>query len=80
MVDFPRPAEALRHTVGDLLTRWPAGARAFVENRMACIGCAFSAFDTLEEALDMHHVPAASFFSSLEGAAPALPQDQGEEI
>jgi hybrid cluster-associated redox disulfide protein len=79
MVDFPRPAQALKLTVGDLLTRWPAGARAFVEHRMACIGCAFSAFDTLEEALDMHHVPAASFFRSLEGAASVLSQIHGEE-
>ncbi|HSB88420.1 MAG TPA: DUF1858 domain-containing protein [Anaerolineales bacterium] len=69
----------MKLTIGDLLTRWPTGARAFVEHRMACIGCAFSAFDTLEEALDMHHVPAASFFRSLEGAAPALSQIHGEE-
>jgi hybrid cluster-associated redox disulfide protein len=80
MSDFPRRAQALKLTVGDLLTRWPAGARAFVEHRMACIGCAFSAFDTLEQALDVHHVPAASFFRSLEGAAPVLSQTQGEEI
>jgi hypothetical protein len=52
---------------------------------MACVGCEFSTFDSLREALDIHAVPHAAFFAALErtllngsALAPGLSQTQGE--
>lgn len=78
-------AAALDLTVADLLTRWPPSARAFLDQRMACVGCEFSAFDTLREALEIHAVSSAAFFAALEptlldgsAIAPGPSQTQGE--
>jgi hybrid cluster-associated redox disulfide protein len=80
------PSAALDLTVADVLTRWPPAARAFLDQRMACVGCEFSAFDSLREALDIHAVPYAAFFAALEralldgsGTAPGLSHTQGED-
>jgi len=79
------PSAALDLTVAAVLTRWPQSARAFLDQRMACVGCEFSAFDTLREALDIHAVPHAAFFAAFERAlldgsamAPGPSQTQGE--
>ena len=79
------PSSALDLTVADVLARWPRSARAFLDQRMACVGCEFSAFDTLREALDIHAVPHAAFFAALErtlldgsALAPGLSQTQGK--
>jgi len=69
MAGFPRPKDALSLKVNELLARWPAAARGFLDHRMACIGCQFSGFDSLQEALDVHHVPVAAFFESFETAS-----------
>ncbi len=77
---------ALDLSVADVLTRWPQTARAFLDQRMACVGCEFSAFDTLREALEIHAVPSAAFLAGLERAmldgsanAPDPSQTQGED-
>ena len=79
------PSSALDLTVADVLARWPRSARAFLDQRMACVGCEFSTFDSLREALDIHAVPHAAFFAALErtllngsALAPGLSQTQGE--
>ncbi len=85
MAHLPNPAAALDLTVGDLLTRWPEAARAFWDHRMACVGCQFSAFDTLREALAVHQVLALEFFESMDRISPSgapapadASHDQGE--
>ena len=42
--------------IEDILDRWPATIALFLENRMACVGCSLSAFDTLEEALEVYNL------------------------
>ena len=44
----------LELSVLDVLSRWPASARLFLRYRMVCIGCDFSRFDRLGEALAVH--------------------------
>jgi len=57
--------------VAMLLSRWPEAARAFLDRQMACIGCQFSPFDTVAEALDIHQVSAEDFLAALQQAVPA---------
>ncbi len=35
--------------VCDLLQRWPQASIVFLQNRMGCVGCSMSGFDTLED-------------------------------
>ena len=37
-------------TLDELLTAYPAAARAFVKHRMACVGCTMARFDTVGQA------------------------------
>jgi hybrid cluster-associated redox disulfide protein len=48
--------DVLQVPVAEALRRWPAAAGAFIALRMACVGCAFMEFDTVEEALEAHHI------------------------
>lgn len=36
-------------TVDELFNRWPQTMNVFVQLRFACIGCAMSSFDTLQD-------------------------------
>ena len=71
----------LRLTVAEILDRWPVAAGAFINHRLACIGCDFSPFDTLAEALAVHHIPPQTFLNQLSDsidASQSLPQ-QGDK-
>ncbi|OGT25041.1 MAG: hypothetical protein A2Z17_07670 [Gammaproteobacteria bacterium RBG_16_66_13] len=57
--------------VATLLRRRPEATRAFLDRQMACIGCQFSPFDTVAEALDIHQVSAEDFLAALHQAVPA---------
>lgn len=41
----------------EIMDRWPGTIMFFLENRMACVGCSMSAFDTLEDALTVYELP-----------------------
>lgn len=47
--------------VSEILRRWPASLQVFLAFRMACIGCAYSEFDTLEEAARAQDVQVRDF-------------------
>ncbi|MDM7916069.1 MAG: DUF1858 domain-containing protein [Candidatus Eisenbacteria bacterium] len=34
---------------GDVLARWPACTKVFLDNGMACVGCVMAPFETLRE-------------------------------
>jgi len=53
-------------SVGALLTRWPQATALFLRYRMACVGCSFSAFDTLAEALHNYAIPQHVFLHELQ--------------
>jgi hybrid cluster-associated redox disulfide protein len=71
--------------VADVLDRWPATVRTFLDHRMACLGCQFNTFDTLREALAIHQVATDAFLADIQrilgrSAMPMLGSDssQGE--
>ncbi len=53
-------------SVDALLTRWPQATTLFLRYRMACVGCSFSAFDTLAEALHIYAIPRHVFLNELQ--------------
>lgn len=77
MADRPDSETLLDLTVAELLERWPAASAPFIQHRLACLGCSFSAFDTVREALEIHSLPEAHFLATLRAAlalsTPALP-------
>ncbi|MBN2809113.1 MAG: DUF1858 domain-containing protein [Deltaproteobacteria bacterium] len=42
--------------IRDLLTKYPKAAEVFVEKGMACLGCAASMFETVEEGAAAHGI------------------------
>jgi len=51
--------------MSEILTRWPETIPVFMEYKMTCIGCYMSPFDTLEDALTVHGVPAGNILKAL---------------
>ena len=47
-------AQWMELSVLEMLDRWPASAQLFLRRRMACVGCHFSRFDRVDEALEVH--------------------------
>jgi hybrid cluster-associated redox disulfide protein len=87
MKPFPGDPAWLDRPVADLLKQWPGAVRAFLDHRMACPGCPFSVFDTLAEALAIHHVPIDAFTTDVEraigravGSPSGKPSPQGEKL
>lgn len=66
--------------VADVLERWPAAMRLFLDHGMACLGCPFNTFDSLGEALAIHHISTAAFVDGLQKVSDlggyALPQGE----
>jgi hybrid cluster-associated redox disulfide protein len=44
-------------TVQELLQRYPAAVKAFIQYNTQCIGCAFERFCTLEDVARQYHIP-----------------------
>jgi hybrid cluster-associated redox disulfide protein len=42
--------------IQSLLRLFPALTYVFIEHRLACIGCSFSRFHTIDQAIVMHHI------------------------
>jgi hybrid cluster-associated redox disulfide protein len=78
--DWIPDAELLQLPVAGLLTRWPSAAQVFLGFRMACIGCDFSGFDTVVEALEVHGVPAQAFLDHLMAAMLSAPTSTSDPI
>lgn len=51
--------------IADVMRRWPVSILVFIENRMACVGCGMSAFDTLADALEVYDIPQEEILPSL---------------
>lgn len=51
--------------IADLLQRWPNLAQVFISHRMACIGCDFSKFHSLEDAMKIYPKHAETFLKAL---------------
>jgi hybrid cluster-associated redox disulfide protein len=63
--------EAITDTsiVDDIVTRFPATARVFVDRRMHCVGCEVSRFETLAGAARIYQQPIEPLLADLRAAA-----------
>lgn len=68
--------------VEDVLQRWPATMRAFLDHRMHCIGCPISCLHTVKDACREHAVDLGAFEADIRAVIkagsnqhPAKPSD-----
>ncbi|MBM3122724.1 MAG: DUF1858 domain-containing protein [Chloroflexi bacterium] len=85
---MPAPTDAgladLDLSIRDFLARKPQAVDVLLDLRMGCVGCDFSAFDTLRQALGAHGIPLPHYLHHLsrsghsalgESRPPTLPGD-----
>lgn len=51
--------------VNDVMTRWPATIRVFLDHRFLCIGCPFGDYHSIEYACEEHNVSMESFVTDI---------------
>ena len=56
-------------TVDQVMKRWPASIRVFLDFRMGCVGCPIATFHSVDEASREHEIDAAVFLSALQRVA-----------
>ena len=56
----------LQQTVDDVMRRWPATIRVFLDYRTRCVGCPIGRFHTVADACDVQSIDAQSFAAALE--------------
>ena len=54
--------------VDDVMTRWPATIRVFLDFKLGCVGCPIAAFHSVDDACREHGIDQASFMVALRGA------------
>jgi len=54
--------------VDDVMTRWPATIRVFLDFKLACIGCPIASFHSINDACREHGIDQTSFMAALRGA------------
>jgi hybrid cluster-associated redox disulfide protein len=59
--------------VAEVLTRWPQTIPAFLQHRMACVGCAIAPFATIAEVAAIYHLDLDYFLDELEQAINSRP-------
>jgi hybrid cluster-associated redox disulfide protein len=53
--------------VDDVMSRWPATIRVFLDFRMGCVGCPIACFHSVEDACREHEIDRHSFLTALRG-------------
>ena len=71
-------------TVDEVMRRWPATIRVFLDFRMNCVGCPIAQFHTVEDACREHGAVPGDFLSALRayvatGLAARRPFGDAEE-
>lgn len=59
----------LSQLVDDVMRRWPATIRVFLNYRMRCVGCPIACFHTIEDACREHEVDRGRFLADIRAAA-----------
>jgi hybrid cluster-associated redox disulfide protein len=60
---------AAQDTVDEVMRKWPQTIHVFMRHRMACIGCAFAVFHTVEISAAEHDIGLARLLRELRVAA-----------
>lgn len=55
--------------VDDVMTRWPATIRVFLNFRMRCVGCPIAAFHSVEDASREHKIDPVNLLIALRAVA-----------
>jgi hybrid cluster-associated redox disulfide protein len=58
-------------TVNEVMRRWPATIRVFLDFRLGCVGCPIAGFHTVADACREHCVEPDAFLAALWEAASA---------
>jgi hybrid cluster-associated redox disulfide protein len=56
-------------TVDQVMNRWPASIRVFMDFRMGCVGCPIATFHSIDEASREHDIDGGAFLAELQAAA-----------
>lgn len=54
--------------VEDVMRRWPATIRVFLDFKLACVGCPIATFHTIEDSCHEHGIAEAPFLAALREA------------
>ena len=57
--------------VDDVMRRWPATIRVFLDTRFHCVGCPIGCFHTVADACREHEAELQPFLDALNAAAKA---------
>jgi hybrid cluster-associated redox disulfide protein len=55
--------------VDDVMRRWPATIRVFLDFKMSCVGCPIAGFHDIDDACREHGADRQSFLSALSSVA-----------
>ena len=58
-------------TVDQVMNRWPAAIRVFMDFRMGCVGCPIAAFHSVDEAGREHEIDPGVLLLALRAAVQA---------
>jgi hybrid cluster-associated redox disulfide protein len=53
-------------TVDQVMNRWPASIRVFMDFRLNCVGCPIATFHSVDEACREHKVDGGAFLGALQ--------------
>jgi hybrid cluster-associated redox disulfide protein len=59
-------APALNMTVDQVMCRWPATIRVFIDFKMHCVGCPIASFHSVDEAGREHKLDAIALLDALQ--------------
>jgi hybrid cluster-associated redox disulfide protein len=52
-------------TVDQVMNRWPASIRVFMDFKMSCVGCPIATFHSVDEASREHGIDPGAFLEAL---------------
>jgi hybrid cluster-associated redox disulfide protein len=53
-------------TVDQVMNRWPASIRVFMDFGMGCVGCPIATFHSVDEASHEHKIDGGAFLAALQ--------------
>jgi hybrid cluster-associated redox disulfide protein len=64
--------------VDDVMRKWPATIRVFLDHKMRCVGCPIACFHTIDDACREHSVDRAAFLTKIR--AVVAQEDAASEL